>query len=119
MTALTRSFKETVTARVEREPAFRDALLAEAIDSLIAGEVDVGKAMLRDFIESTIGFEKLSVAVGTSAKSLVRMLSSTGNPTANNLFAVIGEVQRSTGIHLDVRSGMLTPAHVTRDSRSP
>jgi hypothetical protein len=28
---LTRSFKETVTAWVQRDPAFRDALLAEAV----------------------------------------------------------------------------------------
>ena len=107
MTGLTRSFKETVKARIEREPAFRDALLAEAVDSLIAGEVDVGKAMLRDFINATMGFEKLSLAVGTPAKSLMRMLSAAGNPTASNLFAVISEVQRNTGVHLGVKPGPL------------
>ena len=110
MTGLTRNFKETVKARVMREPAFREALLAEAIDSLIAGEVDVGKAMLRDFINATMGFEKLSLAVGTSAKSLMRMLSPAGNPTAINLFAVISEVQRSTGVHLGVTPGTVVAA---------
>jgi DNA-binding phage protein len=99
---LTRSFKESVKARVEREPAFREALLAEAVDSLIAGEVEVGNAMLRDFINATMGFEKLSLDVGTPAKSLMRMLSPTGNPTASNLFAVIRQVQQSTGVHLEV-----------------
>ena len=102
MAGLTRSFKESVKARVEREPAFREALLAEAIDSLVAGEVAVGKAMLRDFINATMGFEKLSLDVGTPAKSLMRMLSPTGNPTATNLFAVIHQVQRSTGVQLGV-----------------
>ena len=108
MAGLTRSFKDTVKARVEREPAFREALPAEAVDSLIAGEVEVGKAMLRDFINATVGFEKLSADVGTPAKSLMRMLSAAGNPTASNLFAVIRQVQRSTGVQLGVAP---TPAH--------
>jgi hypothetical protein len=46
--ALTRSFKETVQARVQRDAAFREALLTEAIDALLAGDVGTGKAVLRD-----------------------------------------------------------------------
>ena len=34
--ALTRSFKETVQARVQRDPAFRDALLAEGAEKVYA-----------------------------------------------------------------------------------
>ena len=45
---LTRSFKDPVTARVEHDPAFREALLAEAVERLLSGEVDVGEAVLRD-----------------------------------------------------------------------
>jgi hypothetical protein len=48
--ALTRDFKETVKARAERDAAFREALLTEAVEQLIAGEVEVGKAVLRDYI---------------------------------------------------------------------
>ena len=51
--ALTRDFKETVKARAERDPEFREALLTEAVEQLSAGEVDVGKAVLRDYINST------------------------------------------------------------------
>jgi hypothetical protein len=46
--ALTRSFRETVKARVERDSAFRAALLAEGIDTPLAGDVDVGKTILHD-----------------------------------------------------------------------
>jgi hypothetical protein len=46
---LTRSFKETVKARVQRDAAFRDALLSEGVDALLAGDLDVGKAILRDY----------------------------------------------------------------------
>ena len=45
--ALTREFKKTVKARAERDPAFREALLTEVIEQLVAGDVETGKAVLR------------------------------------------------------------------------
>ena len=42
--ALTRDFKETILARVQADPKFRDALLKEGIEALLAGDVDTGKA---------------------------------------------------------------------------
>ena len=100
---LTRDFKETVKARAERDVTFREALLTEAVEQLIAGEVEVGKAVLRDYINATVGFEKL--ATGTPSKSLMRMLGPKGNPRAKNLFAVIGKLQRVSGVRLAVASG--------------
>ncbi|MBO1022657.1 transcriptional regulator [Methylobacterium sp. SD274] len=99
---LTRSFRETVKARAERDPAFREALLTEAVDQFLAGELDTGKAVLRDYINATIGFERLAMETGSSSKSLMRMLSPTGNPTANNLFAVLTTVQKAAGLKLAV-----------------
>ncbi len=102
---LTRDFKETVKARAERDMKFREALLTEAVEQLIAGEVEVGKAVLRDYINATIGFEKLSRVTGTPSKSLMRMFGPKGNPRANNLLAVIGELQRLSGVRLAVATG--------------
>lgn len=46
---LTRDFTETIRARAKREPAFRKALLDEAIDCIRSGEASIGnKIMLRD-----------------------------------------------------------------------
>jgi hypothetical protein len=45
--ALTREFKKTVKARAERDPAFREALLTEVVEQLLAGDVETGKAVLR------------------------------------------------------------------------
>ena len=56
---LTRDFKETVQARAERDPAFREGLLKEGVECLLAGDVDTGKIVLRDYINATIGFEEL------------------------------------------------------------
>ena len=55
---LTRDFRETIQARAERDPAFREDLLKEGVDCLLSGEVEVGKAVLRDFINATGGFHQ-------------------------------------------------------------
>jgi len=100
MMALTREFKDTIQARAQRDPAFRDALLAEGVDALLSGDVDTGKVVLRDYINATLGFERLATATGTPSKSLIRMFSRTGNPNARNLFGVLGELQRQSGVQL-------------------
>src|ERR1700688_4870406 len=102
---LTRSFKELVQRHVARDPAFADALLREGIDTMLAGDVDTGKAILRDYIKATIGFEKVGAATGTPAKSLIRMLGPRGNPQARNLFSIIGYLQKQAGVELHVAPG--------------
>jgi len=99
---LTRKFSETIKARADREPAFREALLTEAIDQLLAGDMETGKSVLRDYINATVGFERLARETGTPSKSLMRMLGPNGNPRADNLFAVISCLQKISGVHLSV-----------------
>ncbi len=100
--ALTRSFKELVQKQVASDRAFGEALLREGIDVMLAGDVDTGRAILRDYIKATVGFEKLGEATGTPAKSLIRMLGPRGNPQARNLFGIIGYLQRQAGVELHV-----------------
>lgn len=102
---LTRSFKDTIQARALADPAFREALLKEGVDALIAGDVDVGRAVLRDYINATIGFDDLAQATGTPSKSLMRMFGPKGNPNAKNLFSVIGVLQEKAGVSLHVEAG--------------
>ena len=102
--ALTREFRETIFARAGRKAAFRRALLTEAVNAYLGGDVDTGKAALRDAINFTIGFERLSVAVGTPTKSLHRMLGPGGNPTTANFFNILRALQKSIGVRLRVRS---------------
>ena len=100
---LTRSFKDTVKARADRDPSFRDALFAEGMDALLAGDVETGKAILRDYINATIGFEALAQNIGTPAKSLMRMFGPNGNPNASNLFAVIEHLRKASGLEFRVQ----------------
>jgi len=102
---LTRRFKDMVKGRVERDPKFRAALFTEAVQQLLAGDVKVGKAVLRDYINATVGFERLARETGTPAKSLMRMFGPKGNPRADNLFAVISRLQKASGIRLGVAVG--------------
>ena len=99
---LTRSFKELVQRHVAHDPAFADALLRDGIDTMLAGDVDTGRAILRDYIKATVGFEKLAEATGTPPKSLIRMFGPRGNPQARNLFSVIGYLQKRAGVELHV-----------------
>ena len=102
--ALTRDFKETIQARVERDPAFREALLKEGVECLLSGDVETGKTVLRDYINATIGFEALGDLTDKSPKSLMRMFGPKGNPQARNLFEIIGSLQEREGVHFEVRT---------------
>lgn len=101
---LTRDFRDTIRARVRTDPEFRAALLTEAMNAFIGGDLDSGKAVLRDYINATIGFEELAEQTGKPSKSLMRMFGPSGNPAADNLFAVISTLQRVSGVHLEVRA---------------
>jgi len=103
--ALTRSFKDLVQRHAAADPAYGEALLREGIDTMLAGDVDTGKTILRDYIKATIGFEKLGEATGTQPKSLIRMFGPRGNPQARNLFSVLGYLQKQAGLELHVTAG--------------
>jgi hypothetical protein len=56
---VTKSFKDLVQSRVARDPDFAATLLAEGIDTMLTGDVDGARAILRDYIMATVGFERL------------------------------------------------------------
>jgi DNA-binding phage protein len=101
--ALTRDFKETVAARVQKDPAFAQALLDEAITLFINGEPDSAKLVLRDLVNSTVGFEALAQEIQKSAKSLHRMLSQSGNPTMSNISAVFAAIKRNLNVEVHMQ----------------
>ena len=44
---LTRNFKETIQARIERDPTFREELLKEGGECLLSGDMDTSKLALQ------------------------------------------------------------------------
>ena len=100
--ALTRDFRLTIVARARRDHRFCEALLTEAIDDYLSGETAVGRSILRDLVNATIGFEKLAVEVGKPSKSLHRMLGARGNPSSENFFEIVRALQRHLHVKLRV-----------------
>ncbi|MGO9450816.1 MAG: hypothetical protein ACLQDV_07170 [Candidatus Binataceae bacterium] len=52
--SLTRDLRETIRARVERDPKFRKELLCEGVEAMLAGDVTTAKTILRDYINATL-----------------------------------------------------------------
>ena len=49
---LTRDFKETVQALIERDSDFREELRKQGVECRLSGDVDAGTAILRDYIDA-------------------------------------------------------------------
>lgn len=101
---LTMEFKEVFKASIDRDPAFGHELLRGAVQCLLDDDLATGRAILRNYVNATIGFKQLARATGGQEKSLMRMLSPNGSPLASNLFQVIHELQRFNGVHLEVNT---------------
>jgi DNA-binding phage protein len=106
--ALTRDFKETIKARVQRDPAFRRELLREGVETMLNGDVETGKTVLRNYINATLGFVELAEATHRSPKSLMRMLGPQGNPQAQNLFAIVSYLLDQEGIQFELRAAAVS-----------
>ncbi len=99
---LTHDFKETIRARAQRDPGFRQALLREAVECVINGDFATGKAVLRDYFNATTGFNNLEKRTRIPAKSLMRMLGPKGSPSAANLFKILTALQRTEGVRFEL-----------------
>ena len=95
--ALTRDYKATVLARIERDPKFARALYAEAINAILEGETEAGLSMLRDLVHAEITFKELARQTGFGEKALHRMLSRRGNPTTRSLAAIMRAIREDLG----------------------
>jgi DNA-binding phage protein len=98
--ALTRKFKDTVQRRAARDPEFRHALLVEAINELLAGDYDIAKSILRDYINATITFPVLAQELNKSSKSIHRMLGPNGNPRMDSIAGILKVLQSKECIKL-------------------
>lgn len=88
----TRNYRETIIARIKREPKFARLLYASAINAFLEGETGVGLSILRDLVNAEISFKELARQTGLREKSLHRMLNHKGNPTARNLGLIVKSI---------------------------
>ena len=88
--ALTRDFKETIRARVERDPKFRRELLSDGVASMLEGDIAMARAILRDYISATVGFTELAHATQITSKSLMRRLGPAGESVVPRILHLWG-----------------------------
>lgn len=101
--ALTRDFRQTVLEAAQKDPAYRRGLLTRGFTlTHSAREEDrvVGRSLLRDYINATIGFQALAKELDKKPQSLMRMLSPTGNPRLSNFAELVDYLHEYEGIPL-------------------
>ena len=101
---LTRDFKATIKYRAQHDAAFRVGLLTEAAQCLLSDEVDIAKSLLRDYVNATLGFNELALLIDKKPQSLMRMLSTTGNPSLSNISKLMASLHHYEGIELQVHA---------------
>jgi DNA-binding phage protein len=101
---ITKQFRKTILNRAENDAEFRRHMLTEAVNELLAGDLNAGKSILRDYINATITFEGLAGKLNKSGKSVHRMLGPRGNPRAENILEIIKILQIHEHVTLQVRA---------------
>jgi DNA-binding phage protein len=74
----------------------------EAVNCLLPGDLDTGRAVLRKYVNFTVGFAQLVKDLKRNPKTLMRMFRPKGNPQARNLFAIVVHLQKLEGAVLEV-----------------
>ena len=75
----------------------------EAISSFLTGEPEEARIILRELVNSTMGFELLSEQLNKPSKSLHRMLSAKGNPTMDNLTDIFVALQNDLDFDVEIK----------------
>jgi len=104
---VTRKFRKTILSRAEHDAEFRRHMLTEAVNELLSGDLDAGKAILRDYVNATITFQCLAKKLDKSSKSIHRMLGPSGNPRAENILEIIKTLQAYEHVKLHVKANKL------------
>ncbi|HTP06473.1 MAG TPA: transcriptional regulator [Nitrospirota bacterium] len=105
---ITRKFRTTIMDRAPSDHTFRRQMLTEAVNELLAGDLDAGKAMLRDYINATITFQQLAKKLKKTDKIVHGMLGPRGNPRAGNILEIIKILQTNERVKLRVEAHKVT-----------
>ncbi|OGT84126.1 MAG: transcriptional regulator [Gammaproteobacteria bacterium RIFCSPLOWO2_02_FULL_61_13] len=108
--ALTRDYKDSIRNRSESDPKFAASLMKEALTAFISGEPETARVILRELVNSTIGFELLSAELDKPSKSVHRMLSARGNPTMDNLTNIFVALQKELDTDVQI---ILAPHNIS------
>jgi DNA-binding phage protein len=68
------------------------------------GEPETARLILRELVNSTVGFEELAIETAKPNKSLHRMLSANGNPTMDNLTSILSVLRKKLKLAIKVET---------------
>lgn len=100
--ALNRRMSPLIVRRVQRERRFGQLLLLEAVRAWLDDDVNLAKGVMRRLVDASAGYEYLAVTTEGHPKSLIRMLSPQGNPSATHLTAILNRLARHHGASFNV-----------------
>jgi putative addiction module killer protein len=103
----TRSYHETIVARIKRDREFARLFYAGAVEMILEGETAGALSRLRDLVNAQISFKELARQTGLGEKSLHRMLGRNGNPTASNLAAILRSIAEDLHVKPRVEVAMV------------
>ena len=98
----TRPVEETLINRLKAEPELQKLTLISFLESLMEGEEVEARLLMRNLVNATIGFVELSNQLDKDPKSLMRMLSTKGNPTNENLFQIFRVLKDHLQVNISV-----------------
>jgi len=78
---LTTTFQGNIRARAPARSEIPSSALREPSSASSIGDLATGKAVLRDYVNATAGFQDLEKRTQIPAKSLMRMLGPKGSPS--------------------------------------
>lgn len=96
---LTENFKSALFQRMDREPDFRKALLDEIVECFNQDDVVIGKLMLGDFVEGTLGKKRLGKQTHKSPASLNQILDPEIDSETQELFDLIDHLRKNEESH--------------------
>ena len=94
-------YKDSLKMMVKDNPEMAIEMLEDAVSTIMSGDLDDGRLLLRQFVNATIGFPELAKLTGKDEKNLMRSLSQTGNPTASNLFIILNACTNVQGVKIN------------------
>ncbi|MCH9845503.1 MAG: hypothetical protein K0U39_08355 [Alphaproteobacteria bacterium] len=95
-------FKEMVKESANNRPELREALFGEVIELLLKNDVKVAKQILSDYVAETASFKELSKNTDMPVTDIKRILSVEENPTINEFFFVIKNLQEIMKVSFDI-----------------
>jgi DNA-binding phage protein len=93
-------FQEDRRCSGRARSCFRKSAPGRGGYAILSGEPETARLILRDLVNATLGFERLSKATATPSKSLHRMLSPKGNPSMDNLAAIFDAIRKCLKVGL-------------------